>query len=138
MTSDVLFDPKSHLYWYSAECPDDDAAHPGRPRVYDGDTCRLDWHMGDGIVRTRVVFRLWGIDTPEIKSENKLRATIVRDRLRDLILGRELMIQTINDKRDNLGSRYLVKIYSRIQDDWVFVNERLIEDFPEDVKRYVP
>jgi len=138
MPSSILFDPSSHLYWYAASCPDDDAVYPTKVRVYDGDTCRLNWHLGDGIVRMRVVFRLWGISAPEIRGPDRSIAEIVRDRLRDLIVDRELMIQTLKDSRDNLGSRYLAKIYSKIGDEWVFVNERLIEDFPENVKRYIP
>lgn len=128
------------LWRYHAECPDDDNLYPRRARVYDGDTCRLDWDLGAGVWRRRVEFRLWGINAPELnKEETKLQGLAVRDYLRMLLLNRmDLRLETLKDKTDSLGSRYLVKIYLPQEDGTLlFVNDHLIEKFPGQVVPYM-
>lgn len=133
-------DPRQHLFWYRARCPDDDSRYPRRVRVYDGDTCRLDVDCGFGLVMERRECRLWGINAPELnKPETKAAGLQVRDYLRMLILGREnLMINTLKDATDSLGSRYMVKIYVP-QDDgsWLFVNDELVARFPGHVTEFM-
>ena len=128
------------LYTYKARCPDDDDKNPRRVRVYDGDTCRLDIDCGFRHVMERQVCRLWGINAPEVnKTESKERGIVVRDALRGLILGRtDLGVETLKDKTDTLGSRYLVKIYVPQEDGtMLFVNDHLVEMFPGEVVPYM-
>lgn len=129
-------DPSQHLFWYRARCPDDDNLYPRKARVHDGDTCRLDIDVGFGTVMERRVCRLWGINAPEVnKPESKVAGLLVRDYLRLLILGRgDLMLATLKDATDSLGSRYLAKIYVPQEDgSWLFVNDHLVEKFPGQV-----
>lgn len=133
-------DPRSHLYWYRARCPDDDIRYPRRVRVYDGDTCRLDIDAGFGLVLERRECRLWGINAPELNNaETKVAGLQVRDYLRHLILGHDnLMLATLKDATDSLGSRYLAKIYVPQEDgSWLFVNDDLVAKFPGQVLEYM-
>jgi micrococcal nuclease len=81
--------------------------------VYDGDTitCDIDLGIYTGISNEKM--RLYGIDTPELRGstpEEKLRALEARDFLRDSILGRWVVIETIMDKEGKYG-RLLVVVY---------------------------
>ena len=91
--------------------------------VYDGDTCRADIELGFGTVLKNKTIRLSGIDTAEIRSENKENAIKARDRLRELILGKEVIIQTIKDRTGKYG-RIIATIYL----DGMNVNEVLVEE----------
>lgn len=130
----------SSLYRYKARCPNDDDKYPRKVRVYDGDTCRLDWDLGKNNVVERVEFRLWGINAPELNNPATKEAGIkVRDYLKSLILGRmDLGIETLKDATDTLGSRYLAKIYVPQPDGTLlFVNDDLMERFPGEVVPYM-
>ncbi len=130
----------SSLYRYRARCPNDDATHSRRVRVYDGDTCRLDIDCGFGLVMERRECRLWGIDAPEINSPaTKVRGLVIRDYLKSLILGRmDLGVETLKDATDSLGSRYLAKIYIPQPDGYMlFVNDHLVEKFPDEVVEFM-
>jgi len=78
--------------------------------AYDGDSVTADIDLGLGSWRHDAKLRLFGVDTPEIKSTDKARAIAVRDELRELILGKEVRICTIQDKTDKYG-RFLVEIF---------------------------
>ena len=91
--------------------------------VYDGDTCRADIELGFGTVLKNKTIRLSGIDTAEIRSENKENALKARDRLRELILGKDVIIQTIKDRTGKYG-RIIATIYL----DGMNVNEVLVEE----------
>lgn len=133
-------DPRQHLYWYRARCPDDDSRYPRRVRVHDGDTCRLDIDAGFGLVLERRECRLWGINAPELNDPaTKAAGLKVRDYLRHLILGRgDLMLATIKDATDSLGSRYLARIYvPRDDGSWLHVNDHLVTTFPGQVVEFM-
>lgn len=77
---------KATLYHYEAEVLS----------VYDGDTCTLQIACGFDMY-TKVSFRLTGIDTPEMKSkdpEQKAKAVLARDHLRERILGKKIIVNT--------------------------------------------
>ena len=60
-------------------------------KVYDGDTITVASKLNNSSLIYRFSIRLAGIDTPEIKTDNKIeheRALFVRDRLSDLILNK--------------------------------------------------
>ena len=90
--------------------------------VYDADTVTLLIDVGFKTFRREKV-RLYGIDTPEIKTKDlkeKRLGLEARDFLRDLILLKDVTIETL--KQGKFG-RYLVKI-------WIgelYVNDKLIE-----------
>ena len=128
------------LYRYRAACPDDDYLNGRRARVYDGDTCRLDLNLGFSVILHRKECRLWGINAPELNNtDTKSKGLLVRDYLRQLIVGRsDLLVETLKDGTDSLGSRYLVKLYiPQMDGSLLFVNDHLIEKFPGDVQPYM-
>jgi len=91
--------------------------------VYDGDTCRADIDLGFGTVLKNKTIRLSGIDTAEIRSDDKESALKARDRLRELILGKEIVLQTVKDRTGKYG-----RIIGTIYQDGMNVNEVLVEE----------
>ena len=73
------------LYRYKAEIV----------RVYDGDTVWADIDLGFNTWRRNEPLRLWGIDTPEVRGDERPEGLTVRDILRERILGKEVLICTI-------------------------------------------
>lgn len=92
--------------------------------VYDGDTITVMLDMGLD-VQKKAKCRFLGIDTPELRtksaSEKKL-GYAARDRLRELILGKVVRLQSMT-KPDKYG-RLLVKVWS----DGEFINDLMIEE----------
>jgi micrococcal nuclease len=54
-------------------------------------------------------FRLYGINTPEIRGEDRDRGIAVRDIVRAMILDKEVIINSYKDKQEKYG-RYLANI----------------------------
>lgn len=95
--------------------------------VYDGDTIRVIINLGFGVTFNGydgrgVQIRLFGIDTPELRGEEREEGLVVRDWLREKILDKEVILKSIKDKKGKYG-RYLADIY--IED--VHINGELIE-----------
>ena len=75
-------------------------------KVYDGDTITVDIDAGFNIWTKDVSIRLHHIDSPEVKSKNKLESEAgkkVRDILSKLLLDKEIIIKTSKDKDDKYG-----------------------------------
>lgn len=79
----------AHLYHYVARVVD----------VYDGDTITVDVDLGLGLWRRDQTIRLWKINTPEVRGEEKVEGKAARDLLAELILGKVVMLRTILDRR---------------------------------------
>ncbi len=79
----------SKLYYYAANVTS----------VYDGDTITVDLDLGLGIWRNGQTIRLWKVDTPEVRGPERAEGLRVRDRVRELILGKTILLRTILDKR---------------------------------------
>lgn len=88
---------------------------------YDGDTVRLDIDLGLSIVFKNQSFRLFGIDTPEVRGETKEEGLKSRDYLRSLITDKELTVYTVKDKKGKYG-RFLGLLYL----DELCLNEDLV------------
>lgn len=86
--------------------------------VHDGDTITVNIDLGFGILLTNQHIRLIGINAPELKGKTKQEAIKSRDRLKELVLEKEIKIETIKDKKEKYG-RMLGKIW---------VNDVLIND----------
>lgn len=80
---------RSKLYYYAAHVT----------AVYDGDTCTVDVDMGLGIWKHNQTIRLWKVNTPEVRGPERARGLEVRDFVRDYILGKDILLRTILDKR---------------------------------------
>ncbi len=99
--------------------------------VYDGDTITCDIDLGFGVVYKKQKIRLFGIDTPEIRGDEREKGLISRDYLRNRILDKNIILQTKKDKKGKYG-RYLgVVIYDSID-----INNELVEK--ELAKKYEP
>ena len=100
-------------------------------RVYDGDTVFMDIDLGFRIVLHNEPLRLWGVDTPEVRGDERERGIAVRDLVREwLPEGSETIIRTLRarDGSDRTGTfhRYLVVI---CPDGWSeSVNARLLRE----------
>ena len=90
--------------------------------VYDGDTVTLDISLGFGVTM-REKIRLLGINTPEVRGKEKLDGLISRDRLRELIDYKDVIIVTHKDKGGKYG-RLLATIYL----DGVNINQQLVDE----------
>ena len=80
--------------------------------VYDGDTVRLDIDLGFKTWMMNESCRLYGIDTPEIRGEERPQGLESRARLIELTLGRKVIINSFKDKRGKYG-RWLVMLFSK-------------------------
>ena len=70
--------------------------------------------------------RLWRINAPQIRGANRKAGLASRDFLRELILGREVLLQTIRDKRGKYG-RYLGEIVVKQGRSKVNANDALVQ-----------
>jgi len=81
---------------------------------YDGDTLRLDISLGMGVWLHNQSVRLYGIDTPELRSidpDEKHRAYRARDFVQDILTGTDtITIKTHEDKTGKYG-RWLAVVY---------------------------
>ena len=99
-------------------------------RVVDGDTVDLEIDLGMNVfVKERV--RLARINTPETygvkKDSEEYKAGMkAKERLEELILGKEIALETVKDKKGKYG-RYLGEIYTT-GPDWICVNSLLINE----------
>ena len=95
--------------------------------VYDGDTLTADIDCGFGIWLNRQHFRLYGINTPEMRGPTKEKAIVARDALRHLVDGREITIRAHKDVKEKFG-RFLAEIYVNGADgNEIYVNQHMIQ-----------
>lgn len=98
--------------------------------VYDGDTCTADIDLGFGIWMKKQKLRLLGINTPELRGEEREIGLEARDYVRSLILNKEVIVESEKDKSGKYG-RWLATIwlYNDEEDgELVNLNEHLLEE----------
>ena len=91
--------------------------------VYDGDTVTCNIDLGFGIIINKQKIRLFGINAPELRGEEREEGIIIRDKLRNLILDKWVNLYTIRDSKGKYG-RWL----GIIVDNNININELLLED----------
>ncbi len=91
--------------------------------VYDADTVTVDIDLGCWVSIDKEKCRLFGIDAPEMRGEERPKGIVARDALREMILGEEVTIRTKCDKTGKYG-RLLVDIYH----DGIHINQWLIDN----------
>jgi len=101
------------LYTYKARCVS----------VYDGDSITLDIDLGFNHWMLNQKIRLFGINTPEIRGSERLSGLIARDRLRELIEGKDIILASHMDRAGKYG-RWLATIYL----DEININKLLLEE----------
>ena len=96
--------------------------------VYDGDSVTLDIDLGLGIWSKGQKCRLLGIDTPELRGEERIEGLKSKQRLCELILGKQVAVETYRDRTGKYG-RWLVTIWD-LDDElgWVNINELLLSE----------
>jgi micrococcal nuclease len=99
--------------------------------IYDGDTMRADIDLGFGVVLTNQPLRLYGINAPEVTGEQRPLGLVSRDKLREMLLGKRVVIKTYRDSREKYG-RYLATVM--LGD--VNVNDWLVENNLAETKTY--
>ena len=70
--------------------------------VFDGDTIRADLHLGLDLVLRNQPIRVQGLDAPEIRGDcarEQALARQARDRLRELLAGGEVAVETHGEDR---------------------------------------
>lgn len=98
--------------------------------VYDGDTVTAMVDLGF-LHFQEMKLRLYGIDTPELRGEEKEAGIVVRDIVRAMVLDKEVEIHSYKDKQGKYG-RYLANIIV----DGVDLNKWLVEN--NHAKPYFP
>ena len=92
-------------------------------KVYDGDTITCDIDVGFGIILRKQKIRLFGLNTPEVRGKEKELGIISRDKLREKILNKSIILETIKDKKGKYG-RWLGIIHLNEEN----INEWLIQN----------
>lgn len=100
-----------NLYYYRGVCT----------QVYDGDSVTVDLDLGMRVWQRGIKCRLAGIDTPELRADEREAGLAARNRLRQLILNQEVIVHT--QKTGKYG-RWLVTIYS----DGININQKLLAE----------
>lgn len=72
-------------------------------QVYDGDTIKADVDLGFGVTLRKETFRLYGVDAPEMRGADRPQGILARDWLRARVLGREVTLKTIKDRKGKYG-----------------------------------
>ena len=103
-------------------------------KVYDGDTITVEIDLGFNIKITEKL-RLIRINTPEVRGEERERGLISRDRLRELILNKEIIIKTNKDKKGKYG-RYLGEVIYEGEYGTINVNDWLVNEGLAEYKNY--
>ena len=101
------------LYTYKARCIS----------VFDGDSVTLDIDLGFNMIMHNQKIRLLGINTPEVRGSDRLDGLVSRDRLRELIEGKDIIMVSHRDKSGKYG-RWLATIYANETN----VNQLLIDE----------
>lgn len=94
--------------------------------VYDGDTVTADIKLGLGVTLTDQKIRFLGIDTPEMRGEEREDGIVSRDFLRELILNKEVDIYTQKDKRGRYGRILGVIIITKEDGTVINCNQELL------------
>ena len=94
--------------------------------IYDGDTIRVDIDLGFGIILSDQSLRLLGLDTPEIRGEERTQGLISRNFVVERIpVGSYITITTVKDRKEKFG-RYLATVF--YGDDMKNLNEELLQN----------
>lgn len=96
-------------------------------KIYDGDTITVEIDLGFNVKITEKI-RLKGINAPEVRGEERTEGLISRDRLREKILNKDIIIQTEKDKKGKYG-RYIGEIYLEEENinEWLVIEKLAIK-----------
>lgn len=93
--------------------------------IYDGDTIRVDIDLGFGVIFKDQSLRLLGIDTPEVRGEERSQGLISKKFVEERIpVGTVIKIVTERDRKEKFG-RYLATVF--YSEDSKNLNEELLQ-----------
>ena len=105
-------------------------------KVYDGDTITVEIDLGFKTSVKGEKIRLSRINAPEVRGDTKAEGLKSRDYLRLLILNKEIILETMKDKKGKYG-RYLGEIYVKDNNDnWLNINNHLVDKGFAEYKEY--
>lgn len=94
--------------------------------VYDGDTFRADVDLGFFTWIKNEQFRLARLNTPEVRGDERAEGLIARNRLRELVLGQDVIIET--EKKGKFG-RYIAEVFLDADDGSLLnVNDVMLDE----------
>jgi micrococcal nuclease len=100
-------------------------------KVYDGDTVTVDIDLGLNIWVRGEKLRLHRINAPEVRGEERRRGLVSRDWLRERLLDKCIVIETIRDSKGKYG-RYLAELWL----EEVNINDALVSEGLAEYKEY--
>lgn len=97
-------------------------------KVYDGDTCTMNIDLGLHLWIKKQKIRLARINAPELRKDEREQGLRSRDYLRELILDKDVFLETIKDKKGKYG-RYLGEIWIlNDQGEYININDKMLAD----------
>ena len=98
-------------------------------RVVDGDTVDLNIDLGLSVWKRGERIRLYGINAPEVRGEEKQRGLAATTFLYQCLANSgEIIVETIRDKKGKYG-RYLGNLYAHGENGTIYnVNEHMINE----------
>jgi micrococcal nuclease len=99
-------------------------------RVYDGDTVIAIVDLGFH-TKKEIKIRLAGIDTPELRKEERPQGIVSKERMSELILNKDVVLKTYKDKQEKYG-RWLGEIFlpdSKVSVNQIMINEGLAKPY---------
>lgn len=104
--------------------------------VYDGDTCTVDIDLGLGIWVRGEKIRLYGINAPEVRGDEREEGLKSRDFLRNLIDGKNIILKTLKDDKGKYG-RYLGTLFLADETgEMININDLLVTEGYAEYKDY--
>ncbi len=95
--------------------------------VYDGDTCTVEIDLGLSTWIRGEKIRLYRINAPELRGAERPEGLKSRDALVALIEGKDVIIQTIKDRKEKFG-RYLAEVWLAGEDGALInVNDWMVQ-----------
>ncbi|MDF7801861.1 thermonuclease family protein [Pontiellaceae bacterium B1224] len=114
-----------YLYHYRALVTD----------AYDGDTITVEIDLGLKTAVKGEKLRLHRINAPEMRGDEKVAGKASRDWLRGRILDKEIIIESIKDKKGKYG-RYLAEIWLEENGEYININDELVAKGFAEYKEY--
>lgn len=96
-------------------------------RVVDGDTFDAEVQLGFGVM-IRQRFRLFGVNAPEVRGDEREEGRLVKKFLQDAIEGHEVIVRTFKNKQDKdkqeKYGRYLADV--RFPEDPMTISQKML------------
>ena len=97
-------------------------------KVYDGDTVTCDIDLGFKIKLYKQKIRLFGINTPEIRGASREEGLISKNKLKDMILDKNIKLYSIKDKKGKYGRWLGILCSENSENKIINCNKILLEE----------